>query len=116
LRSSLRVRLRFSVGLLAEVALEEVKGVILWAFFFTARLLFVRGAALLFHLTASHPRQGSCNLWLKKDRHRLNHWFYWWLSILFTNLWSLNNICCLFELDWEIVCIAISYWFIVWCC
>jgi hypothetical protein len=29
LRSSLRVRLRFSVGLLAEVALEEVKGVIL---------------------------------------------------------------------------------------
>jgi hypothetical protein len=65
LRGSLRIWLRLSIGLLTEVALEEIICVILRTFFFTARLLLVRSTALFFHLTASHPRQGSCNLWLK---------------------------------------------------
>ena len=75
LRSSLRVRLWFGIDFLAEVTLEEIERIIL-AIFFTARLFFSGGDALLFHLTASHPGQWGSNLWLKKNRNRFNHWLY----------------------------------------
>ncbi len=117
LMSRFRVWLRASSYFLAEIAFEEIECVILRTLFFTAWLLLVWVAAHFSHLTASQTRQSSRNLWLKKYGHWLNHWFTccstWFHGLV--GILLMANICDLFELNWEIICITICKWLIVFC-